>query len=382
MQYRSFPGLDWKPSALGFGAMRLPVIGDDQNNVDFPEAVRMIRYAIDHGVNYLDTAYFYHGGNSEKAVGLALRDGYRDRIKLATKFPAWQVKTRDDFDAAFEQQLERLQTDKIDFYLLHGLHPGGFERLRDLGIIPWLEDNVARGRLEYLGFSFHGDYEYFTTIVDAYDNWTFCQVQYNYMDEDYQAGTRGVKYAAEKGLGIIVMEPLRGGRLTGRQTDLVAAAWKTAHADRSPAEWGLRWVWSHPEVSFLLSGMSTMEQVRENIDIADRAGNSAMTADDLALIDRVRQAYLNSMPIPCTGCRYCMPCPQGVEIPRIFNIYSEMKMYGEDRIARMRYTDDRHGLKPEQRGDNCIECWQCVDRCPQHLPIPEWLSHAHKELEP
>ena len=193
MQFRNMANLDWKPSALGFGAMRLPVINGDQSNVDMDEDAGMIRYAIDKGVNYFDTAYFYHGGNSEKALGYALQDGYRDRIKLATKFPAWEVESAGDFDSALERQLNRLKTDKIDFYLLHGLHRPVFERLQEMGIIPWLEKKVGEGILEYLGFSFHDEYDYFETVADGYDNWTFCQVQFNYMDIADRAGNSRMK---------------------------------------------------------------------------------------------------------------------------------------------------------------------------------------------
>ena len=381
MQYRSFPGLEWKPSALGFGAMRLPVIDGDNSKVDVTEATRMIRYAIDNGVNYLDTAYFYHGGNAEQAVGQALEDGYRQKIKLATKFPAWEVKSSADFDAAFERQLNRLQTDKVDFYLLHGLHRPTWENLRDMGILPWLEGKVAEGKLEYLGFSFHDDYEYFTSIVDAYDNWTFCQVHFNYMDVDYQAGRRGVVYAADKGLGVIVMEPLRGGQLAMTPPEQVAKIWATTPVSRSPVDWALRWIWSYPEISLVLSGMSAMEQVVENVSVAQRAGNSRMNGDELDLIDRVREAYKGLCPVPCTGCRYCMPCPSGVEIPTIFRIYNEMSMYGDTRMAKARYNGQFWGVRPEQNGSNCTECGQCSDACPQHIDVPDWLKKVHQELK-
>jgi predicted aldo/keto reductase-like oxidoreductase len=379
MQYRNFQNLDWKPSALGIGAMRLPVIGNDQSAVDIPEASRMIRYAIDHGVNYLDTAYFYHGGNSETAVGEALRDGYRERIKLATKFPYREVKSIDDFDPAFERQLKRLNTDKIDFYLLHGLHRPVWETLRDMGIITWLENKVAEGRLEYLGFSFHDEYDYFTRVVDAYDNWTFCQVHFNYMDVDYQAGRRGVDYAANKGLGVIIMEPLRGGQLAW-QHESVASVWEKSGKKRSPVEWAFRWLWDYPEISLVLSGMSTFEQVVENVEIAERAGNSRLSDDEIPLYDEVRQAYKDLVPVPCTGCRYCMPCPNGVEIPSVFRIYGDYKMYGNERISKIRYNGGPWGLKPEQNGGACVECGQCLELCPQHIAIPEWLKKIHAEL--
>lgn len=380
MQYRTIPGLEWQSSALGFGAMRLPVIDNDPSKVDIPEATRMIRYAIDRGVNYLDTAYFYHGGNAELAVGQALGDGYREKIKLATKFPAREVKSRADFDPAFERQLERLRTDKIDFYLLHGLHRPVWDNLRDMGIIPWLEDKVAGGYLEYLGFSFHDEYDYFTSIVDVYDNWTFCQVHFNYMDVDYQAGRRGIEYAAGKGLGVFIMEPLRGGHLAWKLPEPVAGVWASARVRRSPVEWALRWIWSNPEVSLVLSGMSTMEQVVENVAIAERAGNSRLNSQEMALVERARQAYKGLSPVPCTGCRYCMPCPNGVEIPAIFRIYGEMAMYGDTRIAKARYNGMFFGIRSEQNAANCLECGQCVEACPQHITIPDWLKIVHREL--
>ncbi len=371
--------MEWKPSALGFGAMRLPVINGDQSQVDIPEAVRMMRYAFDHGINYVDTAYFYHGGNSEVAVGEALKDGYRERVKLATKFPIRYVKSSADFDRVFTEQLERLQTDRVDFYLLHGLNRRNWSLQRDLGVLNWMEQKVKEGRLSYLGFSFHDDYELFREIVDAYDNWTFCQVHFNYMDVDYQAGQRGVEYAAEKGLGIIIMEPLRGGQLAKKPPDPVAKVWKSYHGKRNPIEWALRWVWNRPEVSLVLSGMSTMSQVVENVAIAERAGISRLSKSEINIIERVSQAYKGMCPIPCTGCRYCMPCPNNVEIPTVFRIYNEAVMYNDLKMGKMRYKGP-FGLKDEQDASNCIECGKCVEVCPQNIPVPDWLKKAHSEL--
>lgn len=382
MKYRTIPNMKWKPSALGFGAMRLPVIGGNQGNVDIPEAVRMIRYAIDQGVNYLDTAYFYHAGNAEQAVAEALKNGYREKIKLATKFPARYVKSGADFDRAFQEQLERLKTDRIDFYLLHGLNRNGFERLKGMGILPWLESMVAKGKLGYLGFSFHDEYEVFKQIVDVWDNWTFCQVQFNYMDVEYQAGRRGIEYAASKGLGVMIMEPLRGGQLAKKPPEAVAAAWGAALQNRSQVEWAFRWLWNYPEISLVLSGMSTIDQVKDNVDIAARAGDSKLSPEELALVERVRAAYKEVSPIPCTGCRYCMPCPNGVEIPVIFKIYNEMAMYNDPRMARLRYNGGPWGVKAEQDAHNCQECGQCAPLCPQNIPIPDWLKKAHEALKP
>ena len=383
MQYRTFGKLGWKVSALGFGAMRLPVVGNDQANVDKPEAIRMIRYAIDHGVNYLDTGYPYHNGQSERIVGMALKDGYRQKMRLATKLPARMVEKAEDFDRFFNEQIERLQVDRLDFYLLHGLRAQSWSKVRDLGILRWAEKKMAEGRFDYLGFSFHDNYETFKTIIDSYDNWTLAQIQYNYVDVDNQAGRRGVEYAAGKGLAIVVMEPIRGGRLSRKPPERVAAAWGDALKKRSQAEWALSWVWNQPEVSLALSGMSTMQQVVENVAVAERSSSGMLDAEELALIDRVREAYKGSNPIPCTGCNYCQPCPSGVAIPRIFEMYNEAMVYGEARRSQSTYQGQGpQGMKAEERADQCTECGTCVEACPQKIDVPERLKETHAFLGP
>ncbi len=379
MKYRDFGTLDWKVSALGFGAMRLPLKGKEPSEVDEPESIRMIRYAIDHGVNYVDTAYPYHGGVSERIVGRALKDGYREKIKLATKLPVRMTETAADFDRILNEQLERLDT-TIDFYLLHGLNGQSWSRAKEMGVIPWAEKAIAEGRFGRLGFSFHDNFDAFKTIVDDYDNWVLSQVQYNFMDINYQAGTEGVKYAAGKGLAVVVMEPLRGGKLA-RTPEPVARVWDSAAQKYSAVEWALQWVWNQPEVSMALSGMSTIEQVVENVDVAGRSGPGKLTRAELALFDRARDAYQGLSPIPCTACGYCIPCPSGVEIPRIFQIYNEAVMYDDPRTGRFRYRGPG-GLKEEERADQCIECGECMEACPQEIQIPEWLKKAHELLGP
>jgi predicted aldo/keto reductase-like oxidoreductase len=375
MKYRKFGKLDWKVSALGFGAMRLPVINEDHSLIDEPEAIRMLRYAIDHGVNYIDSAWGYHRGNSEVVVAKALRDGYREKVRIATKLPVPEVNSAKDFDRLLNEQLTRLQNDKVDFYLLHGLNKTGWPKVRDLGVLKWAEGAMADGRIGHLGFSFHDSFDVFQEIVNAYDNWTLCQIQYNYMDEETQAGTRGLEFAHKKGLAVVVMEPIRGGRLS-RPPEKVAKMWANAPVQRTPQEWALRWVWNHPEVTLALSGMSNMQQVIENVAIADHSQPHNLTADELALIGRVRDAYL-SQGISCTTCRYCMPCPNGVEIPRIFSLYNEAMIYGDSTRGRREYTTR---FKADQRADNCIKCDQCVEKCPQKLAIPELLEKAHTYL--
>ncbi|MGD9101837.1 MAG: aldo/keto reductase, partial [Anaerolineae bacterium] len=273
---------------LGFGAMRLPTLGEF-SKIDEPESTRMLRYAIDHGVNYVDTAYPYHSGSSEVFLGRALQDGYRDKVKLATKLPCWDVKVYEDFDKYLNEQLERLQTDHVDFYLLHGLGKDRWAKMRDLGAIKWAEGAIADGRIGHLAFSFHDDYETFVEIVDAYE-WAFCQIQYNYMDVENQAGTKGLKYAVSKGLAVVIMEPLLGGKLVNPPQP-IQELWDTTSTRRAPADWALQWLWDQPEVTVVLSGMSTMQQVEENVASAAAAEVGKLTQADQAIITQVRAMY-------------------------------------------------------------------------------------------
>jgi len=280
MHYRPFGRLDWQVSALGFGAMRLPILDGDPGRIDEPAAAALVRSAIDGGVNYVDCAWPYHRENAEPFLGRALRDGYRARVRLATKLPCWLVKEADDFDRYLDRQLERLDTGKIDFYLLHALDGDRWREMRDRRVLPRAERAIGDGRIGCLGFSFHDTYPAFEEITLGYDGWTFCQIQYNYLDTEYQAGTRGLELAAGRGLAVVVMEPLRGGLLAGnagqRSTmglpPTIQAQWDGASVSRSPAEWALQWLWNRPEVSTVLSGMSTLAQVEENLAAASRSG--------------------------------------------------------------------------------------------------------------
>jgi predicted aldo/keto reductase-like oxidoreductase len=381
LKYRKFGKLDFEVSILGFGAMRLPFTDNNPANVVESESIRMIRYAIDHGVNYLDSAYVYHEGRSEVIVGQALQDGYRKKVKIATKLPCSHIQTADEFERIFNEQLKRLQTDKIDFYLLHGLNNMTWAKMQEMKVLRWAEEKIAAGSIGHLGFSFHDRFDVFKEIVDAYDGWTFCQIQYNYMDVNHQAGTQGLKYAASKGLAVVVMEPMRGGRLSKEPPREVADLWASAATKRTPTEWALLWVWEYPEATVVLSGMSSMQQVTENLAVADRCGPGVLSSEELALVDKVRQAYRKLSPVPCTGCRYCMPCPNDVEIARIFEMYNDAIMYDDPILSRMFYSG-RFGLKPEQRADQCIACETCLEKCPQKTPIPEWLKKAHEFLSP
>jgi predicted aldo/keto reductase-like oxidoreductase len=296
VQYRHFGSLDYKPSALGFGTMRLPLLPTDspEATVDFTRVDRraatdMLHWAVDHGVNYVDTGWDYHRGASESWLADALSGGYRERVKLATKLPVWMVESVPDCDSYLDRQLERLNTPSIDFYLFHALERVTWRSARDLGALEWAQGAKADGRIGHIGFSFHDDYDIFTEIIDAGEGvWEFCQIQLNYMDVEHQAGLRGMRYAAERGLGVVVMEPVRGGRLAKEPPPAVDALWTTAPRPRGRAEWALQWVWNLPEVSLALSGMNTMEHVRQNVEYAGRSAPGSLSAEELAIVDRVR----------------------------------------------------------------------------------------------
>jgi uncharacterized protein len=369
MQYRDFGNTGFKVSALGFGAMRLPTLNNDSNQIDEAEAIRMIRYAIDQGVNYVDTAWPYHGGNSELVVGKALLDGYREKVVLATKLPIYLVEKTEDFDHFLNKQLEKLQTDHVGIYMVHALNRARWEKAKSLGILDWLQKPKEDGRVGYIGFSFHDAYPAFEEILNDYDGWDFCQIQYNYMDIHEQAGQRGLHLAAEKGLAVIVMEPLMGGSLAN-VPDAVEAVFRKADPNRSPVDWALQWLWDQSEVSLLLSGMSTMEQVEENLESAANSGISSMSAAEKEVVTRARDLYKSLMPIHCTGCEYCLPCPSGVYIPRILALYNRGVAFDNFGSPRFRYGQ----MPDEMKADQCIECGACEEACPQGLDIIEWLK--------
>ncbi len=372
MLYRKMKGLVSELSILGFGCMRLPVGKDGQ--IDEQQATKMLRYAIDQGVNYIDTAYPYHNGESEPFVGRALLGGYREKVSLATKLPSWLIKSRRDMDRYLDEQLQRLQTDHIDFYLVHGLNRPFWENLYALGVIDFLQDAIADGRIRYAGFSFHDELALFKEIVDAYD-WTFCQIQYNFMDEQNQAGTEGLRYAADRGLGMVIMEPLRGGMLT-RDIPSINAIWRKAAVQRSPVEWALLWVWNHPEVTVVLSGMSSFRQVQQNIAYAENGIPGSLTQEELDLFREAEAEYKKRIKVPCTGCRYCMPCSSNVSIPECFEMYNQGCMFDSPDVAGINYNIVASGVFGGSPGfaSQCQECGECEEKCPQGIPIREHLK--------
>jgi len=374
MLYRRFPRVPRDISILGFGCMRLPVHEDQQINE--PLATEMIRYAIDHGVNYVDTAYPYHNGESEPVVGRALGDGYREKVMLATKLPSWLITKPDDMDRYLNEQLARLATDHIDFYLVHGLNAATWKTTSEAVVLDFLDDAVDDGRIRYPCFSFHDNLPLFKEIVDAYD-WTFAQIQYNFMDEQYQAGTEGMEYAAKKGLGIVVMEPLRGG-LLAKEIPAAKEILAKAPVQRTPAEWGLSWVWNHPEVTVVLSGMSTMDQVVQDVSYAERGHAGSLSKDDLAVIGEVKKALAARVKIPCTGCRYCTPCENGVAIPECFEFYNQAHIYDAKGEAGGIYGWALSGVFGGIPGfaSCCTECGACEEKCPQGLPIRKHLKEV------
>ncbi len=380
MVYREIGRTGVIVSPLGLGCMRLPLVDGKYDAIDERRAIEMIRYAVDHGINYFDTAWPYHGsghiagGKSEPLLGKALRDGYREKVNIATKLPSWLIKDRDDMDRFLNTQLERLETDSIDFYLLHALNTDNWNNLIDHGIYDFMTDAKASGKIKYMGFSFHDELELFMKIIDAYD-WDFTQIQYNYMDQDFQAGLEGLRYAAGKGLGVIAMEPLRGGNLATLPEEARSEIHKR-HSGWGCVDLAFNWLWNQEEVSVVLSGMSDKEQLTENIKIAEKASRCSFNENEDALLDSVMTILKNKPQIGCTDCKYCMPCPVGVEIPRNFSLYNSHLIYSN---PNAQFFYNVH-LSEKERADNCIECGRCEGLCPQHLKIRDLLKQVHRRM--
>lgn len=349
--------------------------------VDADRAISQVRYAIDHGVNYLDTALIY--GSSETVVGRALADGYREKVKLATKLPPYQVRKREDMDRLLDVQLQNLRTDYIDYYLLHSLTVKEWDRLKGLGIADFIRNARADGRVRHIGFSSHNGTADFKQLVDDFA-WDFCQIQYNLLDETNQAGKEGLQYAAAKGLGVVIMEPLRGGSLAKTPPREVQAIWEEAGVKRSPAEWALRWVWNHPEVTVVLSGMNDERHIEENLRVATEALPGSMTDAELALVGRVKAAYGRLMKVGCTGCRYCMPCPAGVDIPACFESYNNLSVESP-LVVKVKYLNavggGLDGNGRAGKASQCKRCNKCVKVCTQHIDIPGQLKDVARAME-
>lgn len=360
-------------SVLGFGCMRFT---QGVGGIDLNKAEREIMAAIRAGVNYFDTAYVYSG--SEAAVGEILaRNHVRDQVRLATKLPHYLLRAEGDMERFFSEELRRLQTDRVDYYLMHMLTDvATWERLKSLGVEEWLARQKASGRIGQVGFSYHGNSDMFLQLLEVYD-WDFCQIQYNYLDEHAQAGVTGLKRAAEKGIPVIVMEPLRGGRLANKLPPQAVRLLEEAPIGRSPAEWGLRWLWNQPEVTCVLSGMNSVEMVEENARVAEQALPHCLTEDDLALYARVVEAINAATRVPCTGCRYCMPCPGGVDIPGAFAAYNRRFSDGWVRGFKD-YVMCTALRKKDTSASNCVRCGRCEPRCPQGIEIRKELSRVKK----
>jgi len=368
MQYRTMPGGKDKLSVLGFGLMRLPV--DAERKIDEAKTLEMLQTAYSSGVNYFDTAWPYHGGESEVILSKFLKSIDRSKVFIATKLPTWLIKSRSDMEEYLDKQLEKLGTPCIDYYLMHSLNGDNWKALKKLGAIDFLEKAKASGKIRHIGFSFHDKYPGFKYIIDSY-KWEFCQIQHNFFDIRREAGTRGLLYAAGKGVGIIVMEPLLGGKLAGNIPEAAAKIWTKSKFKRTPAERALRFVWNYPEVQIVLSGMSALEQVQENLTIASKAKAKSLSDQELKLYQQVRKVYLAKMVVHCTGCGYCLPCPSNVGIPWALGVYNDAHIFGNKNRHRGEYN---FFVPDENKAYKCTKCGVCLPKCPQKIDIPTELE--------
>lgn len=382
MLYRKVPKTGEELSILGFGAMCLPTCED--GSIDEDRAIAQMRHAIDNGVNYVDTAWPYHDGQSEAAVAKALHDGYREKVNIADKLPQWLVKTREDMDTLLNDQLERLGVDCIDYYLVHAIEWNSWQRLEGLGITEFLNQALADGRIRNAGFSFHGVTEDFKKIVDAFP-WTFCQIRYNLLNQENQAGTAGVKYAASKDLAVMVMEPLRRGDLGKPEAPApVQELWDTASVRRTPAEWALRWLWNDPKITVVLSDMSEEAHIEENLAVANQGRTYSLTQKELGIIDRVATKYSELMQVGCDGCSFCMPCPAAVRIPWCFEQYNSARMFTEKEDATRSWyalTLSNEFAGKSAYASQCNNCGECLRHCPRKINIPEKLAEVSEYFE-
>ncbi|MBQ9325126.1 MAG: aldo/keto reductase [Clostridia bacterium] len=375
MKYRTMGKLGITASAFGLGCMRFNGAASGDSIIDEEKAIRLIRRAIDGGVTYLDTAYVYLDKTSETVLGKALRDGYREKVTIATKMPMEYVHDRAEMQSLLDSELKKLQTDHIDFYLMHGINLEKWEYFKKIGAREFFNDMKAEGRIRYKCFSFHGPYDEFERILNDWD-WDMVQIQYNFMDVNNQAGTRGLQLAGEKGIPVVIMEGLLGGRLA-KAPENVQALYDAFPVKRSPVEWAFRWLCHHPEVSVVLSGCNEEEQIDENLRIFDTVEAGIMDEAECRLMDEVRAAYLSRTRIGCTACRYCMPCPNGVNIPGIFSVWNNVSLYSID----PRYDWNLLQIREANSGaDRCIGCGACEAACPQHLSIIDSLQSAWSQL--
>lgn len=365
MQYRKMGNTGVEVSALGFGTMRLPL--NEDKTIDEEKAIAMIRNAIDNGVNYVDTAYPYHQGTSELLVAKALKDGYREKVYLADKLPMIRVEAEEDFDRYLNEQLEKLEVDYIDFYLLHAMNAEKFEKMKKFGFAEKLDAAKAAGKIRHIGFSFHDSLDVFKEIIDYYDGWEFCQIQYNYINVNYQAGMEGLKYAASKGLGVVIMEPLLGGKLA----NLAPHVAKVFPDNKSHVEYALDWLWDQPEVSLLLSGMTEPDQVEKNLEYASRSAIGMVTEEERAIYAEAKEVFDRASLVDCTRCEYCMPCPFGLNIPAIFAAYNKSASHG------MAAGKEAYEAM-ETKADSCRACKRCEKECPQNIKVSEIMPKIVK----
>lgn len=370
MQYRKL-GNKKDVSILGYGAMRLPILNGNDSQIDKKLATQQIHYAIEKGVNYIDTAYTYHQKNSEKFIAEVLSNGIRDKVYIATKLPVWKVNNEKDFYTLLDEQLSNLNTDHIDFYLLHSLNKKFWDRCLEHNVFKFLDYAKNSGKVHNIGFSFHDEIEVFKTIIDAY-NWDFCQIQFNYLDINYQAGLDGLMYASNKNIDVVVMEPLRGGKLAKNIPNVVQNIFDKSNYKYSPAAWSFKYIWNFPQVSTVLSGMNDFYQIDDNINTASNASPNSLSKEELNTINKLREAYSSLIKVGCTSCNYCMPCPYGVNIPANFKLYNNSNMFNDLKSYKKQYDE----MKDLEHSFNCEKCGECESKCPQKIQIRKELENV------